>query len=71
MVPRPAAETIATLRRTLLEVEAQLDPVSDAVSMAELKRIVLLRVAELETEQERERLFAVHLHGSPIVVFRR
>jgi hypothetical protein len=51
MPRRPTADTIEVLRRTLLEVEQQLDPVSDAASIAELKRIVLQRVAELEVEQ--------------------
>jgi hypothetical protein len=48
MIPRPASETIAILRRTLEQIEKDLDPLLDAVSFNELKRIVLSRIAELE-----------------------
>ena len=51
MLPRPHSETIAVLRRTLLEVEQQLDPVADAVPLAVLKTIVLQRIAQLELER--------------------
>jgi hypothetical protein len=54
MPQRPSTETIEVLFRTLLEVEQQLDPVSDAASIAELKRIVLQRIAVLEIERARE-----------------
>jgi hypothetical protein len=48
MVPRPAFETIAILRRTLEQIEKDLDPLLDAASFNELKRIVLSRIVELE-----------------------
>jgi hypothetical protein len=48
MVPRPASETIAILRRTLEQIEKDLDPLLDVVCFNELKRIVLSRIAELE-----------------------
>ena len=48
MLSRPSSESIEVLRRTLLEVEEKLSPVSDTASVAELRRIVLKRIAELE-----------------------
>jgi hypothetical protein len=51
MVPRPASETIAILRRTLEQIEKDLDPLLDAASFNELKRIVLSRIAELELSE--------------------
>ena len=48
MVPRPASETIAILRRTLEHIEKDVDPLLDAAPFNELKRIVLSRIAELE-----------------------
>jgi hypothetical protein len=36
------------LRATLQELEQGLDPIKDARAMAELKRLILLRIAELE-----------------------
>jgi hypothetical protein len=48
MTLRPAAETIAVLRRTLEQIAKELDPVSDAAALDELERIVLHRIAELE-----------------------
>jgi len=65
MLSRPSAETIEVLRRTLLQVEQQLDPVFDAASIAELKRIVLQRIAELEIEQARELQIASRFDSSP------
>lgn len=58
MSPRPVLDTIELLRRTLMEVERDLDPVSDAAALAALKRIVMNRIAELEflqTQQSRTR----------------
>lgn len=51
MAPRPYSETVAVLRRTLIEVEQKLDPVADAVPLAVLKQIVFQRIAELELER--------------------
>ena len=45
---------IEVLCRTLLEVEQRHDLVSDAASIAELKRIVMQRIAELEIERASE-----------------
>jgi hypothetical protein len=50
MVSRPAPDTIEILRRTLLEIERDLDPVSDAAALETLKRIILSRIAELEIQ---------------------
>ena len=49
MLPRPAMETIEILRRTLEQMES--DPRFDAESMAELRRIVVNRIAELEADR--------------------
>lgn len=48
MTPRPASETVETLRRTLQTMER--DPVFDAESLAVLKRIILSRIAQLEMD---------------------
>jgi hypothetical protein len=50
MVSRPVPDTIDILRRTLLEIERDLDPVSDASALETLKRIILNRIAELEIQ---------------------
>ncbi len=49
MLPRPALETIEILRRTLEQMER--DPRFEAESMAELRRIVVNRIAELEADR--------------------
>ena len=48
MVSRPTDDVLRLLRRTLQKLEHGLDPLHDAHVMAELKRMVLLRIAELE-----------------------
>ena len=45
---RPAQETLDSLRLTLLKVEQSAEPDKDTEAMAELKRILLHRIAELE-----------------------
>jgi hypothetical protein len=45
---RPAHETLESLRLTLVKVEQSAEPEQDAEALAELKRILLHRVAELE-----------------------
>jgi hypothetical protein len=56
---RPVSETIESLRKTLAEIERDLDPdCSDPRSLRELQElrtIVLERITELETEAARER----------------
>ena len=54
VVLRPSYEAIDILRRTLIEVERDLDPVADAAALSELKRVVLNRIAELEMARARE-----------------
>ncbi len=54
MSPRPVLDTIELLRRTLMEVERDLDPVTDAPALAALKRIVMNRIAELEFLQAQQ-----------------
>ena len=49
MLPRPALETIEILRRVLEQMER--DPRFDAESMAELRRILVNRIAELEADR--------------------
>ena len=41
-------DVLRLLRATLQELEQGLDPIKDARAMAELKRVILLRIAELE-----------------------
>ena len=48
---RPAQETLDSLRVTLQKLEQAVDPVSDGQDVAELKRILLNRIAELEALQ--------------------
>ncbi len=57
MLSRPALETIEILRRTLEQMER--DPHFDAESMAELRRIVLNRIAELEADRVLEPAAAI------------
>jgi hypothetical protein len=45
---RPTLDTLESLRITLLKLENGLDSMQDATAMAELKRSILLRIAELE-----------------------
>jgi hypothetical protein len=47
-VIRPSNDVLESLRVTLQKLEHGLDPIHDAPAMAELKRMVLLRIAELE-----------------------
>ena len=54
MPSRPSFDSIEVLRRTLMEVERDFDPVSDAAALSSLKRIVLNRIAELELQQAQE-----------------
>lgn len=51
MGPRPTESTIEALRLTIHQIEQTTDPSVDAVSVAELKRILLNRIAELEADQ--------------------
>lgn len=66
MLQRPHPETIEILRRTLLEVEQKLDPITDVASIAELKRIVLQRIAELEIEPAPGHQIASRCDSSPL-----
>jgi hypothetical protein len=45
---RPTRDTIESLRLTLERVEQSIDPSADAQEIAELKRILLARIADLE-----------------------
>ena len=54
MKERPAQETLESLRLTLLKVEQGAEPGQDAEAFAELKRILLQRIAELEAIQALE-----------------
>ncbi len=48
---RPARETLDSLRVTLQKLEQTTDPASDGQDVAELKQILLNRIAELEALQ--------------------
>jgi hypothetical protein len=48
MDPQPPADTLRSLRITLQKLEQNFDADGDASAMAELKRILLNRIAELE-----------------------
>jgi hypothetical protein len=54
MKGRPAHETLESLRLTLLKVEQSAEPEQDREALAELKRILLQRIAELEAVQALE-----------------
>jgi hypothetical protein len=45
---RPTHETLESLRLTLLKIEQSAEPDQDAEALADLKRILLQRIAELE-----------------------
>ena len=49
MTPRNTRETLDSLRVTLQKLEQTADSVSDGRDVAELKQILLNRIAELET----------------------
>jgi len=51
MKARPAHETLESLRLTLLKVEQTAEPDQDREALADLKRILLQRIAELEAVQ--------------------
>ena len=63
MKERPAQETLESLRLTLLKVEQGAEPEQDAEALAELKRILLQRIAELEAVQALESAAAQTLDG--------
>jgi hypothetical protein len=48
MVFPSSDDILRLLRTTLQKLEHGLDPIKDARAMAELKRMILLRIAELE-----------------------
>jgi hypothetical protein len=54
MDPRPTNETIQNLRLTLQTLEQQFESVDDEPAMAELKRILLIRIADLEAAEALE-----------------
>jgi hypothetical protein len=49
MVSRPSEDVLRLLRVTLQKLGHGLDPIHDAAAMTELKRLILLRIAELES----------------------
>jgi hypothetical protein len=49
MIPRAPRETLESLRVTLHRLEQTTDSASDGQDVAELKQILLNRIAELET----------------------
>jgi len=51
MVRQPICEKVESLRVTLNRLEQNAEPDGDAANLAELKRILLKRIAELEAEQ--------------------
>lgn len=48
MTARPSNETLESLRVTLQRLQQTMDPSADAQSLADLKHILLVRIAELE-----------------------
>jgi hypothetical protein len=60
MTLRSIPDTIESLRVTLQEVERTMDAVHDSADLAELERILLDRIAELELEQARAAEAAVY-----------
>jgi hypothetical protein len=55
MNPRPHFNTLESLRTTLQKLEQSSDSDQDEASMAELKRVLLNRIADLELSQALER----------------
>jgi hypothetical protein len=53
MTPRSIPDTIESHRFNLQEVEQTMDAVHDSADLAELKHILLDRIAELEIAQAR------------------
>ncbi len=51
---RPAHETLESLRLTLRKVEQSAEPEQDAEALADLKRILLQRIADLEAVEALE-----------------
>ncbi len=54
MVSRPTREVLEGLRLTLQKLEQNFDSVEDEPAMADLKRILLLRIADLEAAEALE-----------------
>ncbi len=50
MAIRPSYELLEALRLSLQKLEQGIDPVEDVRVMAELKRMLVLRIAELEAQ---------------------
>jgi hypothetical protein len=63
MPSRPVAETIESLRRTLLRIEH--DDAAYPESLEQLKRILLHRIAELELELALQAQLTPLIHGAP------
>ncbi len=51
MGPRPTREVIQNLRVTLQKLEQNFDSREDETVVAELKRILLIRIADLEADE--------------------
>jgi hypothetical protein len=64
MTVRPTRETLESLRITLQKMEQFTDSESDANDVTELKRLLLNRIAELETL---EALQPEEVHPQPIL----
>ena len=62
---RPAHETLESLRLTLLKVEQTAEPDQDREALADLKRILLQRIAELEAMQALESAVALESASGP------
>jgi hypothetical protein len=54
MGPRPTSEVIENLRITLQKLEQNFDSSEDEPAVAELKRILLIRIADLEAAGAQE-----------------
>lgn len=52
MAPRPSTELIESLRVTLQKVEEDFASPKDQPRIAELRRILLMRIAELESAEK-------------------
>ena len=55
MTLRSVPDTIESLRATLQRLEQKADTARDSMDFAQLKRILLKRIAELEIEQARQK----------------
>src|SRR4051794_30547117 len=66
MEPRPASELIQSLRLTLQKIEENFASAEDEPNIAELKRILLLRIADIEATEALRKAEASATANEPV-----